>query len=278
MEDFAMATNNRQLAHWATDAARTERQLSNCYTGLNLQPPLGQQGAPQGKEPIGQAVLTHLAQQLANNRAAWQPPTTPRPQPRTPAPVPVRREFATIWPWIFGLLMVVLAASVLWFLWTRPPQVVEKEVIKTVEVLVTAQPRQTEELAQPTAPATGGICSAYKVDFPFHEGNPGNVIDFRSPRERMIGNFWLNGKEVTYVTGRGIVIRAFFIGYGNYWKFPDDCDSENLVERGIQYAKDTTSSNHTGEVWLVNPDGSLSLITKDAFGYDLSTLPADPTK
>jgi len=294
-QEDMMAKTNAQMLVWATESKRTLAQLRAAYQGFGLAPAVGAP-APTTKSEFRTAVVSHLNGLPPQNVSTWQPPAPPR-RPNRPAPVPVRRNTQFANEYLTGGAVAFVGLAVLgfliWALFLRPVkpgptvvQTVEKEVVRTVEVLVTVQPvqpRPTEEEPAPAqpAPATGGsgaICSAYKVDFPFFEGNPGNVIDFRSPRERMVGNFWKDGKEVTYVTGRGIVIRAFFIGYGNYWKFPDDCDFENLVERAIQYAKDTTSSNHTGEVYLVNPDGSLSLITNDAFGYDLTVVPEDPTK
>jgi len=131
-------------------------------------------------------------------------------------------------------------------------------------------------------PPEEGYCSAYKVDFapPAEGGHSGYVIDFGSPGERMVGNFWSPGKkETTYIAGRQEVIRGFYKGYGNYWKFPDSCNGANLVERAINYAKGAGPSRHTGKVYLVNPDGSVTLITKNAFEFDLdyNELPRDPT-
>ena len=126
----------------------------------------------------------------------------------------------------------------------------------------------------------GGLCAAYKVDFtdpdPQH---PGYRIDVGSPHEREVVNLWQRGGlEVTYIMGTMPVIRDFQVSsFGNMWMFPESCPLENLAYKGILYAKETGPENHTGLVYFVHDDGSLTLVTNDAFGYDLTVVPEDPT-
>jgi len=111
-------------------------------------------------------------------------------------------------------------------------------------------------------------------------GFPGYRIDAGSPHEREIVNLWKRGeKEVTFIFGLMPVIRDFQISsFGNMWKFPQSCDFENLAYKGILYAKETGPSNHTGLVYFVDASGSPTLITDNAFGYDLTVVPDDPTQ
>lgn len=174
-----------------------------------------------------------------------------------------------VWPgWLFG--------HPIWGPW---PLANQSEQKNEQSALPPAQKSTTVPPTVVPSVVAQQVCSAYKIDFTHGQGVKSYTIDSGSPNEREIINLWNPGtKETTYILPRMTVIRGLFAGFGNMWKFPVSCDSENLIERAVQYAKDTSPSNHTGEVYLVNADGSKKLITNDAFAFDLSTFPVDPTK
>ena len=93
-------------------------------------------------------------------------------------------------------------------------------------------------------------------------------IDVGGPDQYEVLNLWIPGeKERTYVVDKmEKTLRSKFLAYGNKRIYHEkDCDWHNLVQEAVTYAKNTTDSNHTGEVWEVLRDGSTKLLIPNAF-------------